>query len=76
MVWPDEQMAANRWLVDAHRVAVHGRIVDAQLCGEASVVVVAGAELGAVFMLCVAGVFAVDLLAGAAVSYRARTMAT
>src|SRR5215510_3531472 len=76
MVAPDEQMAANRRRVDAHRVAVHGRIVDAQLCGGASAVGVAGAELGVVFVLCVAGVFAVDLLAGAAISFRARTLAT
>src|SRR5215468_1472933 len=76
MAGPDQQMAANRRRVDANRVAVHGRIVDAQLCGGASAVVVAGAELGVVFLLCVAGVFAVDPLAGAAISFRARTLAT
>src|SRR5262245_16113631 len=76
MVAPDEQMAANSWRMDAHRVAVHGRNVDAQLCGGASAVGVAGAELGAVFLLCMAGVFAVDLLAGAPISFRARTLAT
>src|SRR5215831_10482501 len=69
-------MAANRRRMDAYRAAVHWRIVDAQLCGGAFVVGVAGAELGVVFLLCVAGVFAVDPLAGAAISFRARTLAT
>src|SRR5215831_18490973 len=68
-------MAANRRRMDAYRAAVHGRIVNAQLCGGASAVVVAGAELGVVFVLCVAGVFAADLLAGAAISFRARALA-
>src|SRR5262245_38862993 len=69
-------MAANRWSMDSHRLVVHGRIVDAQLCGGASVVVVAGAELGVIFVLCLAGVFAIDLLAGTAFSFRARRLAT